>query len=171
MLWRDPESSEGGPWWSTKLIIRKWCWILSLEDQFARGILTPIASNIACVENDHKSLLLLILESSKFGKTNLGTWGIIFAWGSNTCHQPLALLQVTLCQHEPPVSLWTSDTWSSNSGRLSRGFCGCAVSRIMTTSKAGHYFQASLIGWRHANLSACLVIRNTVWESSMFLDC
>lgn len=35
-----------------------------LEDRLAGGTLTPVASNIACVEIDRKSLLLLILESS-----------------------------------------------------------------------------------------------------------
>lgn len=44
----------------------------ALEDRLAGGTPTPIASNIARVEIDHKSLLLLILESSKFGKTMFG---------------------------------------------------------------------------------------------------
>ena len=41
-----------------------------LEDRLAGETPTSIASNIACVEIEHKSLLLLILESSKVGKTN-----------------------------------------------------------------------------------------------------
>lgn len=37
-----------------------------LEDRLAGGILTPVASSITYVEIARKSLLLLILESSKF---------------------------------------------------------------------------------------------------------
>lgn len=43
-----------------------------LEDRLAGGTLTPIASNIAWVEIDHKSLLLLILEKFQIWKDKLG---------------------------------------------------------------------------------------------------